>query len=741
MKTGSRVAIVLSVVLVFSMVAPPALAASPPDNETFSTNGVDVWEESIFTLRHDFKEAPTSIKTGSFFAGLGDEDAASLNRDYVGTRTAGDTVTLTFDTTKVVRSDTDITGNQMQVFAARVTGSGEPVTTFSEAIDLISKDNANTNATFEPVEESVSIADGETSVSHTGDAGHYVYFAVDRETGSFDITDGNIEIEDGTPTIIGVEQISFQRGSPSSVAAPDVAEPGDDLSFDIDTTNQFDQDDVTHTVLVYEEETFSDINEGEFRINVTDRSEINSEFNLSEDAILEHEINEVNGVADVEDGIEVNGIDISDGRVSRSVSLGSVVDFVAEDINANPPSDTIGTMDEGEVRLDASVTAVAQERPNQTVTVETADNWTSGEYRYVYIGALESNASAVTTDTGKISIQSGIDESLTVNRDEVETVRSASESGGAASVPSLVGNVTEADFSGLAPGSTVTVAPLKGRPSKIASNKVPDANVNTYIELNATPDTPGGTATVNLTLSQSQFDDFNNAQIFRYNDTSGEFEGVNIISRTPQGNDVVIQFETRFSTFAIGEGSGGSSGGGTTPSASSSGGGGGGGSLSTGFTVSDLDPQDVEVTQGDTITVTATVTTDSYLEETQEVAFQIDGEIIESQQVTLSSQESTTVEFTGIDTSNLEGEYEHGIVTDDDSQTATLTVTVPTDAEDDTAADEETDGEAAEEEATEEEETAPDEETQDGTPGFGPLVALVALIAAAILATRREDRN
>ena len=220
-------------------------------------------------------------------------------------------------------------------------------------------------------------------------------------TGTFDISDGNIEIEDGTTTIIGVEQISFRRGSPSSVADPDVAEPGDDLSFDIDTTNQFDQDDVTHTVLVYEEETFSDINEGEFRINVTDRSEINSEFNLSEDAILEHEINEVNGVADVEDGIEVNGIDISDGRVSRSVSLGSVVDFVAEDINANPPSDTIGTMDEGEVRLDASVTAVAQERPNQIVTVETADNWTSGEYRYVYIGALESNASAVTTDTGK----------------------------------------------------------------------------------------------------------------------------------------------------------------------------------------------------------------------------------------------------------------------------------------------------------------------------------------------------
>ena len=124
------------------------------------------------------------------------------------------------------------------------------------------------------------------------------------------------------------------------------------------------------------------------------------------------------------------------------------------------------------------------------------------------------------------------------------------------------------------------------------------------------------------------------------------------------------------------------------------------------------------------------------------MAFELDGDTVASQEVTLSSQESTTVEFTGIDTSDLEGEYEHGIVTEDDSETGTLTVTVPADAEDDTAADEPADDEAeADEETEQQEETAATEETEDGTPGFGPLVALVAIIAAALLATRRNRQQ
>jgi major cell surface glycoprotein (TIGR04216 family) len=62
--------------------------------------------------------------------------------------------------------------------------------------------------------------------------------------------------------------------------------------------------------------------------------------------------------------------------------------------------------------------------------------------------------------------------------------------------------------------------------------------------------------------------------------------------------------------------------------------------------------------------------------------------------------------------------------------------------EEEETTEEETEEETTEEETTEEETTeeeTEEEATDDSTPGFGALVALVALVAAALLATRRRD--
>ena len=659
MKFGSKTAVALSVILVLSMLAPPVVAKTNddiPNDETFTTNNVEVWEESIFTLRHDFEDAPTAIETGDFRAGLGSGGDASLNREYLGVRTAGDEVTLGFDSDRSQLSSADLSGNDVQVIAARVTGSGESVTTFTEATDLISQENANSNATFEEVESDLSLSSGETTFTHTGDAGHYSYFVVDKETGEFNIdSNGDIEIASGTPTIVGVEQITFQRGSPAAVSAPAIAEPGDDLSFEVNTTNQFAKDNVNHAVLVYDQSTFSDINKGKFTIEVSDRSEINEDFNLSEDAELFHEINEVNGVADVEDGIKVNGIDISDGRVSRAVSLGSVVDFVAEDIDGNAP-DTKATNNEGNIILNASVTADAQQDRDHTVTVETANNWETGSYRYVYVGALEDNASAVTTSTGTISIDGGVD---------VESQSSNSVNAGGTSTVTLSSNsVSSVGFSGLKSGTTASVATLSNRPSSVT--QTPDSATSPqYLEINAETQ-GGGSATVQTTVNKSRFNNVSNAQVFRYN--GSQFVGLSTSVVSESSNEVTLEFKTDFSLFAIGERQSTSP---TNPGSpgtpGSSGGGGGGGSSSATFTVSNLSPQDVEVTQGDEITVTATITTGSFLDDTQDVEFRINDDTVATQSVSLQDQQSTTVEFTGIDTSNLEGEFEHGVFTEDDS--------------------------------------------------------------------------
>ncbi|TKX36472.1 PGF-CTERM sorting domain-containing protein [Halorubrum sp. CGM5_25_10-8B] len=186
------------------------------------------------------------------------------------------------------------------------------------------------------------------------------------------------------------------------------------------------------------------------------------------------------------------------------------------------------------------------------------------------------------------------------------------------------------------------------------------------------------------------------------------------------------------------------------------------------FAVSELSPQDVTATVGDTLTVSATVENTGGQEATQTVEFRVGGDAVASQDVTLGAGNSTTVEFADIDTSGLDaGDYEHGVFTDDDEQTATLTLEAADtgdDGGDDTGGDDtggddtggddtggddtggdDTGGDDTGGDDTGGDDTGSDNGTDDGgstdgsTPGFGAVVALVALIAAALLATRRND--
>ena len=93
------------------------------------------------------------------------------------------------------------------------------------------------------------------------------------------------------------------------------------------------------------------------------------------------------------------------------------------------------------------------------------------------------------------------------------------------------------------------------------------------------------------------------------------------------------------------------------------------------FQVSNLSPTNVTVTQGDEINVSATVSNDGDISATQTVEFRVAGQTLASEEVTVAGGTTTTVEFTNINTSSLDaGNYTHGVYTDDDEQTATLTV-------------------------------------------------------------------
>ncbi|MFC5136487.1 MULTISPECIES: PKD domain-containing protein [Haloferacaceae] len=101
------------------------------------------------------------------------------------------------------------------------------------------------------------------------------------------------------------------------------------------------------------------------------------------------------------------------------------------------------------------------------------------------------------------------------------------------------------------------------------------------------------------------------------------------------------------------------------------------------FQVSNLNAPD-NATKGDALDVSADVTNDGDVEATQTVEFRLDtdgdgtldaDEELTAQEVTLDADETQTVTFEDIDTSTLlAGEYAHGVFTENDSATATITI-------------------------------------------------------------------
>jgi len=342
---------------------------------------------------------------------------------------------------------------------------------------------------------------------------------------------------------------------------------------------------------------------------------------------------------------------------------------------------------------------------------------TAGEGTGHTFSVLESEAPEEDPEAPEESIPASVDgDQATASFGAGTTVESAAVSG----LPEDVSTVTFESF-----GTT--------NPS---SDTLPVSNVGVYLDIS--PDTSvSGPVTVTVTVPNATVSGIENPSMYHNpgsNPGSGWEELSTTTTVTSDGTQLTAETKNGLSPFAIAAASPKDPGSGTP---STSGGGGGGGSVSTDFTISELAPEEAEVTQGTEITVSATVTSTSYLEESQDVELRIDGDTVATQEVTLSSRDSTTVAFENVDTSGLEGEYEHGIFTEADSETGTLTVTPAADEEEATA---DSDSAADDEEATAEEtagEDTADGETEDGTPGFGIIVGILALVSLALLARRR----
>ena len=93
------------------------------------------------------------------------------------------------------------------------------------------------------------------------------------------------------------------------------------------------------------------------------------------------------------------------------------------------------------------------------------------------------------------------------------------------------------------------------------------------------------------------------------------------------------------------------------------------------FQVSNLDAAPSSPTQGDTITISATIENTGEEGETQTAVFSFDGADLQGQEVQLAGGESATVDLGGIDTGNYApGTYSYGVSTDDDSESGQITI-------------------------------------------------------------------
>ncbi|ELY68621.1 hypothetical protein C490_09388 [Natronobacterium gregoryi SP2] len=138
-------------------------------------------------------------------------------------------------------------------------------------------------------------------------------------------------------------------------------------------------------------------------------------------------------------------------------------------------------------------------------------------------------------------------------------------------------------------------------------------------------------------------------------------------------------------------------------------------------------PGDVE--PGDAASLDVTVSNDGGASDDVDVTVTIDGDDVTDETITVDAGDEWSESF-DFDTAD-EADIDWDVTVDDESDSGTLTV-----AEEEDPVDEDEDPVDEDEDPEDEEEEPADD---DETPGFGVAVAVVALLAAAMLALRRQN--
>jgi PGF-pre-PGF domain-containing protein len=440
----TSVALILTILIIMGSLVPGTALASHDetsegahptqidDNDIFEVSSggqIHVWERAGYTLRTDDTDVPTSIEPPTIIGESVREitpqndfgDSQPLVRDFSGERNtigvheSGEDVRLVFDANYATAGPySGLNGqNNVELVAARMDPEADRAFTTAGTFEFFADiEAANRNASFEILTDDTAFnSTGQLTETASFDSGRYIVFAAVHESGRTGIDtgdgveSGNISV-DGNVTIVGVDRLVVHQGQ-STVTEPAGSSPGDELTFRVDASDTFDGDNLTHAIALYDRSTFED---ARFDL-VLNQSAFTGDVSFQNATQVERSINRTNGVVAVEDGSTIGGSTLGDGEVQLPVGPTSLLDFLANGAGGNTsathPITNGGASNTDYETLDASVTAVNGAEGTTTLSVDTYENFSSGQYQYVVVSAPGDEPSQLSTASGQVTLSSG----------------------------------------------------------------------------------------------------------------------------------------------------------------------------------------------------------------------------------------------------------------------------------------------------------------------------------------------
>lgn len=346
------------------------------DDETITIdedNNVEAWQWAPISFQADTGGATDTVELPG--ATINTQQGDASHDPEFGVYDTGE-ITFNFgDSSDVDPDDVDLEDASVlrgQLHDDADVNVSEMPTSINGLADLFTGENrsaVNDNVTF--TLDAEPEFDDDTYTNETEETGTYFYVLADGlEEG--DVQDGNLERVSDT-TILGGDLVLVHEGSSDIDVTTDDWTPGDDVDVDVNATAL--TGDVNHALMLYDGEEFA----GEHvTVNVTeDLTE-----NLSiEDITIDHEIEEIDGVQNVDDGVELFGQSISEAE-GTGVAIADLVSFFGNETGLEHPN-VEGPDGEGNTIIASTNATVAD--ADTDITLETNESWDEGDYDLLHV--------------------------------------------------------------------------------------------------------------------------------------------------------------------------------------------------------------------------------------------------------------------------------------------------------------------------------------------------------------------